>query len=168
MTTVTGGRDRYSMASSFGSAERLVGVGFRHWITGYRTGDLGCWERAWNFYSDELGVAGARDVMGDLGVWVRAIEASASRGIRTAPLNCAKFCRDECAAIAMIAASQHSACPALRSCAFTLLGCSMIDGVVQSADSLAARLRSLDRVLSPQSIHIPAPQMVAPATQTLQ
>jgi hypothetical protein len=170
MTLAAGGRERHSSASAFshGSAEQLVGVGFRHWITGYRTGDLGCWEQAWNFYSTQLGVSNARAVMSDLAVWVRAIEASASRGIRTAPLDCAKFCRDECAAIAMIAASQHSACPALRSCAFTLLGCSMIDGVVESADSLAARLKSLDKVLSPQSIHLPAPRLAAPATLTLQ
>src|SRR5690606_16772501 len=124
--------------------------------------------RAWDFYSEQLGVAGAQTVMSGLATWVRSIEASASRGIRTAPLGCSRFCRDERAAIAMIAASQHSACPALRSCAFALLGCSMIDGVVESADLLASRLKSLDKVLSPQSIHLPAPRIVAPATATLQ
>ncbi len=27
--------------------ERLVGLGFRYWLNGFRTGDIGCWEKAW-------------------------------------------------------------------------------------------------------------------------
>lgn len=28
--------------------ERLVGVGFRCWLAGYRTSDIGCWDVAWH------------------------------------------------------------------------------------------------------------------------
>ena len=49
----------------------------------------------------------------------------------------------------MIAACQHNACPAMRACAFSLLGCSMIDEVVQGAESFAATMRGADQVLPP-------------------
>jgi hypothetical protein len=26
--------------------ERLVGLGFRYWLTGFRSGDISCWEKA--------------------------------------------------------------------------------------------------------------------------
>ena len=61
--------------------------------------------------------------------------------------DCDGFCRDECVAIAMIAACQHNACPAMRACAFALLGCSMIDEVVQGAESFAETMRGADQVL---------------------
>ena len=52
-------------------------------------------------------------------------------------------------AISMIAACQHEACPAMRACAFALLGCSMIDEVVTVAEDFAATMRKADQVLSP-------------------
>jgi hypothetical protein len=54
-------------------------------------------------------------------------------------------------AIAMIAACQHHACPAMRACAFALLGCSMIEEVVDVAESFAQALRDAEQVLSPTS-----------------
>ena len=35
--------------------ERLVGLGFRYWLTGFRSGDISCWEKAWCAYSNALG-----------------------------------------------------------------------------------------------------------------
>jgi hypothetical protein len=55
-------------------------------------------------------------------------------------------------AISMVAASQHSECPAMRSCAFALLGSSDIDGVVESATEFGNVLRDFGHVLSDQSI----------------
>jgi hypothetical protein len=48
----------------------------------------------------------------------------------------------------MIAACQHHACPAMRACAFALLGCSLIDEVVNVAESFAETMRGADQVLS--------------------
>ena len=72
---------------------------------------------------------------------------------KTPAVDCDGFCRDECVAIAMIAACQHNACPAMRACAFSLLGCSMIDEVVQGAESFAATMRGADQVLLPAYVH---------------
>ncbi len=132
--------------------EHLVGIGFRCWLTGYETGEIACWEQAWTAYSKVLGAADAKRALGDLSCWVRAVKGHAQRRIETFPPGCRGFCRDECVAISMIASCQHNACPALRACAFTLLGCPMIDEVIEGAESFAATLRSVSQVLSPASI----------------
>lgn len=137
---------RVAMASS---AERLVGLGFRYWLTGFRTGDLTCWERAWNAYAHALGACGAKGAVTDLSCWVGAISRHARRDLQPAAVDCENFCRDECVAIAMIAACQHNACPAMRACAFSLLGCAMIDEVVEGAETFAATMRKAELVLQP-------------------
>jgi len=132
--------------------ERLVGLGFRAWLNGYLTGDIACWEEAWAIYSNALGPQQARPVLTDLACWVRAIRQASCRTIQVYPARCSAFCRDECMAIAMVAASQHGACPALRACAWALLESSAIDEVVEGAECLGASLRNCDRILSPDSV----------------
>ena len=43
----------------FSGPERLVGLGFRYWLAGYRTGDISSWEKAWDTYSSAMGAAAA-------------------------------------------------------------------------------------------------------------
>jgi hypothetical protein len=129
------------------AAARLVGLGFRYWLKGFRTGDISCWERAWCAYCDALGAAMAKGAVADLACWVRAINRHARRDLETAAVDCERFCRDECIAIEMISACQHEACPAMRACAFALLGCSMIEEVVRGAENFAATMRGADQVL---------------------
>lgn len=150
------------------SAERLVGLGFRYWLTGFRTGDLACWERTWNTYAHVLGACGAKGAVTDLSCWVRAISRHARRDLETAAVDCENFCRDECVAIAMIAACQHNACPAMRACAFSLLGCAMIDEVVEGAETFAATMRQAEQVLRPAYAPGPTLSVLAPLTPALQ
>jgi hypothetical protein len=133
--------------------ERLVGLGFRYWLTGFRTGDISCWERAWCAYSNTLGSTAAKSAVTDLSCWVRAINRHARRDLETFAVDCERFCRDECIAIEMISACQHHACPAMRACAFALLGCSMIEEVVEGAESFAATMRGVDQVLPASFAH---------------
>jgi hypothetical protein len=136
--------------------ERLVGVGFRCWLAGCRTGDITNWEYAFNMYARELGACGARAAVGELSCWVRKIRDVAGRDISTLPTDCPGFCRDECVAISMIAASQHKVCPAMRACAFALIGCSNVDAIMTHTDSFALTLAALDQRLSPSSIGMAA------------
>jgi hypothetical protein len=129
--------------------ERLVGLGFRLWLNGFRTGDITFWEKAWCTYCNSIGAAAAKSAVTDLASWVRVIKAHSQRDLETAAAECPAFCRDECVAISMIAACQHNACPAMRACAFALLGCSVIDQVVDVAESFAHTLQGADQVLSP-------------------
>lgn len=137
----------------FAGPERLVGLGFRYWLHGFRTGDITSWEKAWCAYSSAMGAAAAKTAVGELSCWVRAINSHTQRELERPPPDCTGFCRDECVAIAMIAACQHNACPAMRACAFTLLGCSMIDAVIQGAESFAETMRGADQILSPTFAH---------------
>ena len=136
-------------ALKLGAPERLVGLGFRLWLSGLKTGDISYWEKAWCAYSSSMGTQAAKSAVRDLSCWVRTIRHNSRRNLETAAAGCDGFCRDECVAIAMISACQHEACPAMRACAFALLGCSMIDEVVGGAESFARTLQGADRVLSP-------------------
>lgn len=136
--------------------ERLVGVGFRLWLNGLKSGDIRFWEEAWCAYSRCMGAATAKAAVSELASWVRLIKCHSQRELHTAAPGCERFCRDECVAISMIAACQHNACPAMRACAFTLLGCSMIDEVVEVAENFAHTLQDADQVLSPALTSNPA------------
>lgn len=142
-------------AQSFNPArgpERLVGIGFRCWLAGYDTCDINCWETGWNYYARELGVTRAKAAVTELSCWVRLMRSSACRKIGYFPHGCKRFCQDECMAISMVAASQHSVCPAMRACAFALLGSSEIDGVVESAGEFGCILREAGHILSQNAI----------------
>jgi hypothetical protein len=145
--------DELAPQSTFAGPERLVGLGFRHWLHGYRTGDISSWEKVWCTYSGAMGAAAAKAAVGQLSCWVRAINTHTHRVLKTSPADCAGFCRDECVAISMIAACQHHACPAMRVCAFALIGCSMIEEVVHGAESFAETMREADQLLSPGHAH---------------
>lgn len=144
-----GNHGEIAQAQGFAGPERLVGLGFRHWLQGCRTGDIASWERVWCTYSGAMGATAAKTAVGQLSCWVRAINNHTHRILETSPADCVGFCRDECVAISMIAACQHQACPAMRACAFALLGCSMIDEVVHVAEGFAETMRGADQVLSP-------------------
>jgi hypothetical protein len=131
--------------------ERLVGFGFRLWLNGFRTGDIASWEKAWCAYASTIGATAAKIAVGELSSWVCAINCTAQRQLETSPNASDWFCRDERVAIAMIAACQHHSCPAMRACAFALLGCSMIDEVVEGAESFARTLHQADQILLPAS-----------------
>ncbi|MEI9898948.1 MAG: hypothetical protein WDN31_01155 [Hyphomicrobium sp.] len=133
-------------------AERLVGLGFRYWVSGYQSGDIGCWEKAWGIYSDVLGPPQARVAVSELSAWVRAVSAAARRDIEVDAGRSSRFCRDECLAVSMIAACQHNTCPAMRACAFALIESSLIDEVVHHAETFAITMRGLNQVLSPALI----------------
>lgn len=134
------------------TTELLVGYGFRGWISGYQSGDVACWERVWRLYSNMLGPSSARAVVGSLASWAKSVNCAARRRVEVGALESCEFCRDECLAISMIAASQHQTCPAMRACAFALVDSALLDDVLHHADTYALMMRSQDRVVSPNWI----------------
>jgi hypothetical protein len=68
----------------------------------------------------------------------------------------------------MISACQHNACPAMRACAFALLGCSMIEEVVEGAENFAATMRGADQVLPPSYAQGSSLLAMPPATDLRQ
>lgn len=136
----------------YGGAERLVGLGFRHWTLGNATGDISHWERTWSLYAGVCGIAGGRIAVDALSQWVKSVGGTARRPITVAAASDGNFCRDECLAISMIAACQHQTCPAMRACAFALIEDSGIDTVVGHAQTFADTLASLDQTLTSGAI----------------
>lgn len=148
-------------AAVLSAPDRLVGVGFRCWLAGFQTSDIGCWEVAWEEMSRAVGARAAKPLMTELASWVRAVQDAAERRIEVYPAGCRHFCRDECLAISMVAACQHSACPAFRACAVALLGCNEIEEAIEGADCFARRLKEADQVLSPGCVFMGAGLMTA-------
>jgi hypothetical protein len=132
--------------------ERLVGVGFRCWLMGFTTGDIGCWEKAWNTFSSTLGNDSAKDLLLDLSQFVRAVSATSERDIRVQTPGCSEFCRDECLAISIIAACQHDARDSLRASSAALIGSDAIGDVLNGAQAFASGLKSFNQVLSADSV----------------
>jgi hypothetical protein len=159
-----------TMESGIKVPEQLVGMGFRCWLAGYDSCDIQSWGKGWNYYSSVLGPRDAKGVVAELACWVRCVHSCAARKIEVHPHNRAGFCLDECVAISMVAASQHSACPALWTCAFTLLGTSEVDEVLDHAANFGSVLRDAGQVLSQTSICDTAilAQAEAPTSSALQ
>ena len=132
--------------------ERLVGVGFRCWLAGLSTGDIECWEEAWNTFSGMLGPERAKTLLIDLSKFVRAVKANAQRDIEVSPSGCRSFCRDECLAISIIAACQHDERKALTSSAAALIGSEDIGDTLNGAQALAIALKQANQLLGEESI----------------
>lgn len=150
-----GGISRASALSSIPSRmpivlpERLVGFGFRGWIAGYQSGDVGCWEKVWQLYDERFGSRGAEAAVADLSSFAKSVSACSRRRLEVESLGARRFGRDESLAISMVAAFQHNTCPAMRACAFALVESSMLDEVLHHASSYAVTLRTLDAVVPP-------------------
>ncbi|MBA2126407.1 hypothetical protein DLM45_09240 [Hyphomicrobium methylovorum] len=132
--------------------ERLVGIGFRCWLAGLSTGDIKCWEDAWNSFSGILGPDQAKALLLDLSKFVRAVKANAQRDIEISPSGCRSFCRDECLAISIIAACQHDERQALTASAAALIGSEDIGDTLNGAQALAATLRQANQMLCAESV----------------
>jgi hypothetical protein len=132
--------------------EHLVGVGFRCWLGGLSSGDIQRWEEAWNTFSGALGPDRAKDLLLDLSHFVRAVKANAHRDIQISPTGAGCFCRDECLAISIIAATQHGDRSTLKASACALIGCDDIGDTISGAQVLANGLRSAKQLLRQESI----------------
>ncbi len=156
-------RRAFPPTTALSGPERLVGVGFRCWLGGYRTGDIGCWVTGWNAYTKALGPTMAKEALGELASWVRLVQDAARRKIEVCPVACPGFCRDECLAIAVVAASQHGVCPAMQACAVALLDNPAVEEVVDGARGFAIIMRLADQVLSPAAmIEASRPESTSP------
>ena len=87
--------------------ERLVLEGFRRWIAGYASGDLRHWEEAWNLHVTSLKPADARAIVDRLAQFVRTVRDWSACPIACFPGGCRHIYRQECFALAMVAASQN-------------------------------------------------------------
>lgn len=136
-------------ADALQKGERLVGLGFRCWLSGYQNRTIRSWEACWKHYCHELGSRNARVAMTDLSSWVNSVRCHTLRDIELCPFECASFCEDEKLAISLIAASAHGGCPALRACAAALLGSDQVEPVLKTAAHFAITLETSGVTFAP-------------------
>ena len=130
-----------------GRTEKLVGTSFRYWLTGFHTGDLSYWQRAFDLSAGAFGTEGARVVCADFSSWVSLLSDRSRRPLRVLEPGAPHYGRDECVAMAVIASYQHQACPALQACALALLGCEPNRDLVALSSSVADRFKTADHML---------------------
>lgn len=148
---IPGGRDGKSAALipvGAGRAEALVGFGFRYWMAGYQSSEFDYWTRGWQLYTDELGVHAARPLITDLAAFVQEVHTTAKRPIEVENSCDARFCRDECEAMNLIAVCQKGMCPALEACAVALIGEDNTERLICTSCNFANRLADQDLFLS--------------------
>ena len=119
--------------------ERLVVQGFRHWLSGYESGDVARWEQAWSLFTDELGAVNAGALVSHLHYWVKAIREKASEPVHCLTCQSRYLCREECLCVGMIAALQHGDEASAALCASTLVG-GRADEVIATARLFATLL----------------------------
>ncbi len=132
--------------------EHLVGLCFRRGVAALETKETCYWEFAWQALAEVAGPERATELVAELLLWCQSVRKSSGRRIETLPLGCPGFCRDECLAISMIAASQNGVCPALRACAFALLGSNRLDEPIETAARFGRGLAEAGQILSSYSV----------------
>lgn len=149
MRKISDSRPSHSRARFFVAPppERLVLTGYRCWQAGYETGDIACWEVAWNEFARIMGPHHAKTALGELSAWVRSLRSAACRALQHYPHSCRYVTSDEIKAVCMIGACQAGRCPLARAMAFELLGTSDIDGVLNASAEFATALAGAGQVL---------------------
>ena len=125
----------------------LVGSGFRCWLSGFRTGDIRCWEHVWRAFESHLGRMDARRAVVDLSMWVQRIDEERQRELTLSALDDKRLARDERLAVSLVAAAQTPHCPALQACASALLGSEKLDNVLGASRQFARTLTGAGVVL---------------------
>lgn len=134
--------------------ERLVLEGFRRWMAGYTTGDLTHWEEAWNLHAAQLGPRDARPVVDQLARFVRCVRNWSVAPISCFPGGCRHICRQECFALAIVAASQNRDLESLSAAMRHLLDPDGHEDAMLPALSYAEAMRERDLMLMPVPAHV--------------
>jgi hypothetical protein len=139
---------------------QLVGYGFRDWVTGYATGDLSAWERAWSRLSSAMGTTEARAIMSELDPWVRTVVSTSERPIVVAAPDALQLADDEHIAVALVTACQMQVCPVMDACA-AALACplELTPAIIDQATSLALVMRACGQSLPAEMLATARPAL---------
>lgn len=135
--------------------ERLVGLGFRCWVRGVQTNDSRFFDVCSRQYVQAFGLKDGLVLSTKLGSWVNALDKVSKRPIRIEKINRQGFSTDEVIAISMIAACQHSECPALQACVYAMTEATDTQYPQRAAQDFAEGLVDVGQILLPHSIAQP-------------
>ena len=146
------------------SPERLVGLGFRCWVRGVQTNDTRFFDVCSRQYIQAFGLKDGLVLSTKLGSWVNALDKISKRPIKIEKIVTPGFSYDEVVAISMIAACQHSECPALKACVYAITEAAEIDLPQFAAQDFADGLVDAGQILQINSIAQPLNHMAAELT----
>jgi hypothetical protein len=92
-------------------AEVFFLVAFRCWLAGYETGDVACWELAWQGVSKTVQLADAKRIVAELAQFTRVFRKTLACRFVYLPYCCARVTTDEHLAVQFVACAQHGELP---------------------------------------------------------
>ena len=134
--------------------ERLVLEGFRRWMAGYSSGDLTHWEEVWNLHAASLGPRDARNVVDKLARYVKIVRDWSICPVACFPNGCRHICRQECFALAIVAASQNHDLDCLAAAMSLLIDPEGHEEALLPALAYAEAMRDHDLRLMPVPRHV--------------
>lgn len=123
-------------------AERLVVEAFRRWKMGGESGSCGNFDRTAEFFIDELGPAEGRRLFLAFLRWLGTIDGFREGPALASPVECPRLCRDECMALAMVAAAQAADREGVEAATGRLVEPEGLAPAVAAAEHFAAALAS--------------------------
>ena len=104
----SGTTDRRAVGYHNGAAaEILLFEALRCWMAGYETGDIACWDLAWDALCREVPVESAKPLFGELQHFARTMRSVARQPLGWRPFCCRGLCKDECIVLALLDAAQR-------------------------------------------------------------
>jgi hypothetical protein len=132
-------------------AENLLFTVYRCWMAGYATGDIACWDIAWEALAREMPADNAKPLFGEFHHFTRTLRETAPAGINWRPAACRALCRDECLILAMVDAAQRNDGAQLLKAASHLLGSEDLDPALDAAVALGRALARAGLFIAPVS-----------------
>jgi hypothetical protein len=132
-------------------AENLLFTVYRCWMAGYATGDIACWDIAWEALTREMPHENAKPLFGEFHHFARTLRATAPDEINWRPAACRALCRDECFILAMVDAAQRDDRVQLLKASSHLLGVEELRPALDATVALARALARAGLFISPVS-----------------
>ncbi|ACB95017.1 hypothetical protein [Beijerinckia indica] len=129
------------------SAEHLLLVQYRYWMTGHATRKTCYWDRAWEVLRGTLETEKAKALFADLHVFTRLLREQAVRDLSWHPSPCQCPCHDESLVLSLIHASQCAEEFTEILAASELLGTHRVDCLVEASRATAKGLKSCGFIL---------------------
>jgi hypothetical protein len=106
-------RARVTMTSiaDWPDADVFFLVAFSCWLAGYETGDVACWELAWQGVSTTVPLADAKRIVAELAQFTRVFRKTLACRFVYLPYCCARVTDDEHLALRVVACAQRGELP---------------------------------------------------------
>jgi hypothetical protein len=112
----------------------------RYWLSGYETGDVDCWELAWQGASKMLPLDDAKRTMAEVGYFTRVLRSTLEQRFMFLPYCCGRFTQEEQLATLLVSAAQRGEIAAAGGFARRLTGnnehCALVDAALDLARAL--------------------------------